>query len=363
MRSHSVPGMSFKSPLFWLAIVGGWTLFGLLLSAQLLTMDLADGTRMAAGTALRLGMASGLLWIPMVVVLLLWVRALPIGRARWWVSAGAALLLVVALAALRVAAVAVLNPWIGWYQEFPGFWPELVASFPKNFLLLCLMVGVAHAGLFAQRAHQREREAEQLKARLTETRLEALGAQLNPHFMFNALNSIAEMVHRDADAADRMLVGLGELLRSSLDHQRSQLVPLGEELRLLRHYLEIEKVRLGERLQLRWLVEPGLEDVLVPPLVLQPLAENAILHAIAPRTAAGLLQVVARREGAHLLLEVADDGDGIPGTRRHGTGLSNIRARLRYLFGDDQAVELRSGQGGGTTARVRLPCTREAVAA
>ncbi|NZA28085.1 histidine kinase [Luteimonas sp. SJ-92] len=355
--------MSFRSPLFWLAIVGGWTLYGLLLSAQLLTMDLADGTRMATATAFRLGMASGLLWVPMVVVLLWWLRTLPIERPRLVVSIVAALLLVVALVMLRVAAVALLNPWIGWYQEFPGFWRELAASFPRNFLLLCLMVGVAHAWLYAQRARQREREAEQLQARLTETRLEALGAQLNPHFMFNALNSIAEMVHRDADAADRMLVGLGELLRSSLDHQRSQLVPLGEELRLLRHYLEIEKVRLGARLRLRWRVDPGLDDVLVPPLVLQPLAENAILHAIAPRTAAGLLQVVARREGAHLLLEVSDDGDGVPGAHRHGTGLSNIRARLHYLFGDDQAVELQIGEGGGTTARVRLPCGRRAVAA
>ncbi|MEZ0472115.1 sensor histidine kinase [Luteimonas salinilitoris] len=348
-----------------MAVVGWWTLYGLLLAGQLLGMEGPDGGVMPAAHALRLGLASGLMWIPLTWLLLWWVRRWPIERGRLSRSIAATTAMVLLMVVLRAAAVAVLNPWIGWYQQLPAVPALLWTSFGNNFLLLWLMVGVAHVWLYAHRAQAREREAVQLQARLTETRLDALRAQLNPHFMFNALNSIAEMVHRDADAADRMLVGLGELLRSSLDHQRSQLVPLHEELRLLRHYLEIEKVRLGERLRLEWQVEPGLDHLPVPPLLLQPLAENAILHAIAEKSAPGLLRIVVRREGGRLWLEVGDDGgvgDGAA-TARHGTGLRNIRSRLNYLFGDRHGFEIGPGDAGGTIVRLWLPCPPEEMAA
>lgn len=345
------------------ALVGWWTLYGLLLAAQLLGMEGPDGGVMPAAHALRLGLASGLMWIPLTLLLLWWVRRWPIERGRRMRTVAATAAIVLLMVALRAAAVAALNPWVGWYQQLPGI-PELLwTSFANNFLLLWLMVGVAHVWLYARRALAREREAERLQARLTETRLDALRAQLNPHFMFNALNSIAEMVHRDPDAADRMLVGLGELLRSSLDYQRSRLVPLHEELRLLRHYLEIEKARLGERLRLEWRVEPGLEHLPVPPLVLQPLAENAILHAIAKKSTPGLLRITVRREGGRLWLEIADDGGAGPAITRYGTGLHNIQSRLGHLFGDGYGFEIGPGEAGGTTARLWVPCPSEEMAA
>ncbi|WP_407351962.1 sensor histidine kinase [Luteimonas sp. R10] len=354
-----------RNPLKLLAaVVGCWTLYGLLLAAQLLGMEDPEGRVMPAAHALRLGLASGLMWIPLTLLLLWWVRRWPIECERWLRSTMAATALVLLIVVLRAAAVAALNPWIGWYQQLPGVVELLWTSFGNNALLVWLMVGVAHAWLYARRALAREREAEQLQARLTETRLDALRAQLNPHFMFNALNSIAEMVHRDADAADRMLVGLGELLRSSLDHQRSQLVPLHEELQLLRHYLEIEKARLGERLRLEWRVEPGLEHLPVPPMLLQPLAENAILHAIAEKSAPGLLRIAIRREGGRLWLEVGDDGSAdAAATPRHGTGLRNIRSRLTYLFGDRHGFWIGPGADGGTTVRLWLPCPPGEMAA
>lgn len=347
------------------AVVGWWTLYGLLLAAQLLGMEGPDGGVMPTAHALRLGLASGLMWVPLTLLLLWWVRRRPIVREKWLRSVMATTGFVLLMVAARAAAVAVLNPWVGWYQQLPGIPALLWTSFANNFLHLWLMIGVAHVWLYARRALAREREAERLQARLTETRLDALRAQLNPHFMFNALNSIAEMVHRDADAADRMLVGLGELLRSSLDHQRSQLVPLQEELRLLRHYLEIEKARLGERLRLEWRIEPGLEHLPVPPLVLQPLAENAILHAIAEKSAPGLLRIAVRRQDARLWMEVSDDGGagGGPALARHGTGLRNIRSRLKYLFGDAHGFQVGPGDDGGTAARLWVPCPPEEMAA
>jgi signal transduction histidine kinase len=347
------------------AVVVWWTLEGLVTTGQLLTMQWPSDEVMTFGKALRRGLLTAWLWVPLSLMLFAAVMRFPIERGRLARSIGVLSAAVVAVVVLRALSIWGFNPWLGWYRELPPFRDVLVTSIWNNFLMAWLNIGVVHGWMYAQRAQQRQRQAEQLQARLIETRLEALSAQLNPHFLFNALNSIAEMVHRDPDATDRMLVGLGELLRSSLDHRQTRLVPLREELRLLQHYLEIEKIRLGERLQLRWDIGPGLDDALVPPLLLQPLAENAIRHAIAEKLAPGRLDVRVHGDGAWLLLDVEDDGDGgaKASERRHGTGLVNVCARLHCLYGDEQSLQLDALPGGGTCARLRLPLRRERMAA
>ncbi|HRO88403.1 MAG TPA: histidine kinase [Chiayiivirga sp.] len=338
-----------------LIVTAWWTLYGVASTSQWLSMEGSDGKVMALPEAARLGFASAWLWIPLTMPLLGGVRRFPIERGRLLRSLSATMAMVLLLVVLRAVAVVVLNPWIGWYHVQPSFEDVLRTSLANNFLLLWLMIGAAHALLYAARARQREREAEQLQAALVESRLELLTSQLNPHFMFNALNSIAELVHHDPDAADRMLVGLGELLRSSLEHQSTPWVPLRDELALLRHYLDIEKVRLGERLQVDWSVAPGLESAPVPPLALQPLAENAIVHALSLRISPGRLGVDARIDGGDLVVEIADDGGHRESTVHHGNGLSNLRARLRHLYGEGEWLHLGANLHGGTTARLRLP--------
>lgn len=356
--------MSRRDGLVVLAVAVWWTLEGLVTTGQLLTMQFGGDEVLTTGEALRRGMASAWLWIPFSLGLFWLVERHPIERGRALRAICVLMAAVLAIVVLRAIAVYALNPWLGWYRELPPFRDVLVTSVFNNFLLAWLNIGVAHAWLFGRRALQRQRQAEQLQARLTETRLEALSAQLNPHFLFNALNSMAELVHRDPAAADRMLVGLGELLRSSLDHRQRPLVPLREELRLLRHYLEIEKVRLGDRLRLQWDIDNGFDDALVPPLLLQPLAENAIRHAIAEKIAPGHLGVRVRGDGAWLRLEISDDGDGRSSAPRHGTGLANIRSRLEALFGDQYELRLEADSpDGGTRARLRLPLHRERKAA
>lgn len=355
--------MSRRNWILIVVVTVWWTLDGFITTGQLLTMQFGDAEVLTWGQALHRGMLSAWLWIPWSLGLLWCVERFPIERGRLWRSIVVLTIATLAVVVLRAVTIYELNPLLGWYHPLPPFREVLLTSLFNNFLLSWLNIGVGHAWLFADRAYERQRQAEQLQARLVETRLEALSSQLNPHFLFNALNSIAEMVHRDAAAADRMLVGLGELLRSSLDHRQTRLVPLSEELRLLRHYLEIEKVRLGDRLQMHWEIGKGLDAALVPPLVLQPLAENAIRHAIAEKIAPGHLGIYARSEGPWLCLEVCDDGGGKPAAIRHGTGLSNISSRLECLYGHDHALELDAQPDGGTHARLRVPLQYERMVA
>jgi signal transduction histidine kinase len=355
--------MRWATALTWLAVSVWWLLSGLVWTGQAVTMYAAEGAQVATSHVLRTEIASAVLWIPLTMALLWCVERSPIERGRVLRSAGLLMLAVLGVIVLRALAVAGFNGWIGWYRALPG-WPELLrASVLNNLLSSWMIVGVAHAVLFARREQRRRQQNVELEARLAQARFEALSAQLDPHFLFNALNSIAEMVHRDAAAADRMLVGLGSLLRQGIEGGQAQRVPLAEELALVGHYVEIERVRLGPRLRFECEVAPELLPAMVPRLSLQPLVENAIRHAVAPRSAPGQVKVVARRDGDRLLLEVIDDGDGMSAAPGHGVGLANTRARLQCLYGEDHRFELAPAQGGGTHVRIDLPLQLLALAA
>ena len=202
-----------RNQLIVLAVCLWWTLEGMVTAGQLLTMQFGDGA-ITVPTALRRGLASAWLWIPCSLFLLWLVEHFPIERATLWRSLVVLAVAVLAVVLFRALVIYEFNGFLGWYEQLPPFREVLLTSVFNNFLLSWLNIGVGHALLFAQRAYERQRQAEQLQARLVETRLQALRAQLDPHFLFNALNSIAEMVHRDAAAADRMLVGLGSLIGS-----------------------------------------------------------------------------------------------------------------------------------------------------
>ena len=203
----------------------------------------------------------------------------------------------------------------------------------------------------------RQVHASELEARLTKTHLQLLRTQLQPHFLFNTLNTVAELVHSDPDTADQMITRLGRLLRLSLDHAGHQVVPLRQEIEFLRMYVEIEQVRFQDRLQIVWDLAPDTLEAAVPTLLWHPVLENAIRHGVTPLAGRGRIVIASHRNGEDLVLEIRDNGRGLPagGIPREGVGLRNIRERVDQLYGSRARFTLEPAMGGGTIATLRLP--------
>ncbi|MGO9202914.1 MAG: sensor histidine kinase [Limisphaerales bacterium] len=220
------------------------------------------------------------------------------------------------------------------------------------------LVGVAHALRFYERSKARERREAELEARLAQARLQALRMQLNPHFLFNTLNSIASLV-QEQPQAEEMIEALSELLRLTLTASDRAEVTLREELHLLDRYLLIEQIRFGERLRVQKQVDAAALDAVVPILILQPLVENAVKHGIETQIAPGLIRLEVEHVGGALRLEVSDNGPGLAGAgegiSKEGVGLSNTRSRLKELYGERASLTLRPGKTGGLAAEIRIP--------
>ena len=205
--------------------------------------------------------------------------------------------------------------------------------------------------------HYRERElrASRLEATLVETRLQSLRNQIHPHFLFNTLNAISSLMHKDVDAADEAIARLAELLRVTLEADGTQEVTLQQEIDMLRQYVEIEKLRLGERLSVAVDVPPGEAAAMVPSMVLQPLVENAIRYGVSSRSTPGTVSVIARRAGDEMEIRVADDGPGLPEGYVEGIGIGNTRGRLAQLYGPRQSLTVAGGESGGCCVTLRIP--------
>ena len=250
--------------------------------------------------------------------------------------------------------------------EFRSVFRKLVLFYCNVPLVIYWVLVMAHQGWhYYQRSRERELQASALATELVRTRLEVLRMQLNPHFLFNTLHAISALIHENPDDADRIVARLSDLLRVSLDQSDTQEVPLRQELSFLERYLEIERTRFQDRLSVELEVEAGLDDVLVPSLILQPLVENAIRHGIEPREDTGRVKIAARRLDGMLELKVSDNGPGLPESevapRREGVGLSNTRSRLAHLYGANHRFELTPAAGGGLEGRLLIPCRTEAA--
>ena len=222
----------------------------------------------------------------------------------------------------------------------------------------------AHALDARSRAQERSLEMERVRSQLAESRLEALTAQLQPHFLFNTLQGISTLIARDPVAADKMLTSLSELLREVLRRGDRREIELNEELRVLESYLDISRARFGDRLSIEVHADDATRRALVPFFVLQPLVENAIHHGISSHAGAGKVEIGARRDADRLLLTVTDDGPGIVTTdAQRGIGLANTKARLEELYGTSHRLELGRPDEGGFQVSVSIPFRESANAA
>jgi sensor histidine kinase YesM len=206
---------------------------------------------------------------------------------------------------------------------------------------------------------ERELQSSQLEAQLAHAQLEVLKIQLEPHFLFNTLNSIAALARNDGPAAENMTLQLADLLRFSLDAMGVHEVPLSRELTVLQKYIDIQQTRFQDRLQVEMDISGSTLSALVPNMILQPLVENAIRHGIGPRRTPGQIRISTRHVFDELWMEISDNGLGL--TRfggevpPEGVGLRNTRARLQQLFNHDHRLMLEDAPGGGCIVRIHIP--------
>lgn len=322
-------------PRALLLLAGVWTLLALLFALQLRVDAMYSGHPIGWAQALTLSLAGWYGWA-LLSPLVIWVTR----RVRVWPHIPIALVLTFGKIALTTEILR--------RTGFPPRSTFFLANLPLNLVTYAAIAAATH---FLDTA-RRGREA---RASLAEARLDLLRSQLQPHFLFNALHSTAELMHHDVGAADRALTRLSELLRAMLDAGGRQEIRLAEELALVERYLEVEQIRLGERLRTRIDVEPRALDALVPMFVLQPVIENAVRHAVAPRTIGGTVLLHAHSEDGELRVSIEDDGPGFAADAIERVGLTNTRARLAGLYGAAQRLEIGRGAAGGAAVRIVLP--------
>lgn len=227
-----------------------------------------------------------------------------------------------------------------------------------GFWIYAIVAGVSYAVRTRRRLQEQERIAVRAEALALQARLASLRGQLNPHFLFNALNSVTALIRHDPGRAETAVARLAELLRYALDDGDETSVSLEDEWRFTEGYLEMQRLRFGERLRYEAVFNEGTLAHTVPPFVLQPLVENAVEHALSPRTAGGFLSIRASIQERGLVLTVEDDGPGIQNGRNrpgHGHGLETLRARLEALFGGAGYLVTERSAYGGVRAEVVVP--------
>jgi two-component sensor histidine kinase len=333
-----------------------WLGFGLLLVTQFV-LQVAGNLRgqmpeNPLHDVLQVAFYDGLTWTAVFfcAVALAWL--LPLDGGRWKRNVPLLVLGGTAVLYTRLALLATFG------ATLPGPVPyAALMLYPTQIVAFLTDAGVGYAFLYFFRQRDGELSAMRLEAALARAQLQLLETQMDPHFLFNTLNSVAALMHRDAAGAVELLHGLRRLLARTAGSAGQQTVPLAEELEVVRLYLAIEQRRLGARLRVSWREEPDAEQAAIPRLVLQTLAENAVRHGIARVRAGGTVEVGARREGSRLSAWVRDDGAGLgaQAARGRGIGLSNTRARLAHLYGADHRFDVREREGGGVEARVVVP--------
>lgn len=343
---------------------GAPLLLGILEAAQLFVRSAGGGTPVSWSEAFLLTLPRWFLLGALAPGVEFVTRRFQISRESWPRALAVHLPAGAAFAVLHLAGCVVVYGFLieGIPNRFPfRFSRLLTVYFAGDLLIYGALVGIFSALRLAGESRERALAASHLRARLHEAQLEALRAQLNPHFLFNALNATSVLARKgDREGVLRMLCALGDLLRTSLDTSLRHEVALSSEMEFLDRYIEIQATRFADRLTVRKSVAPETFGAMVPSMVLQPLVENAVLHGVGSRPGPGTVMIRARRDGESLRLEVEDDGPGFgaeDSSKKTGTGigLANTRARLAHMYGEAHRFEARDLPSGGAFIALTIP--------
>jgi two-component system, LytTR family, sensor kinase len=343
-----------------------WSVYGVFNTVVVHFRSLLYGRPMGWTECAQYEMSYVWVWAAITPLVLALSRRFPLGRGHSRRN------VLVHVAGAFAAALATKCVWD--FTALPFLEPKMVpvnlATFQRSMLhaldfgvLHYLIVIVCHHALEYYRRYEDGRlRASQLETRLANAQLQALKMQLHPHFLFNTLHSISELVHADPARAETMIVRLSDFLRLTLEQSGSPEVAVSQELEFLRRYLEIEQMRFEERLTVEWEIDPEALPIRVPNLLLQPIVENALRHGIGRNPGPGLLRISCRMDGDRLAMKVFDNGPGparatanLQEPVREGVGLNNTRHRLERLYGGDHHIDFRQTPDTGFEVTIRIP--------
>jgi sensor histidine kinase YesM len=345
-------------------IVGVWTLVGLFFTSQEILYSYRMEKHLPYVKSLFMQMSICYLWALSTPLVLWLARRFRLERNNWPTRLATLFFTGLALVASMSAVHYVI------YMTNLGLTANMTAfkAFQYVFLNLdrqlsfyWLLILSSHALNYYNGFRKGQLQASQLRTQLVQSQLEALKMQVHPHFLFNTLHSISALLNKDTEAARRMITRLGDFLRLTLENAGTQEVTLQQEMEFLNGYLEIERVRFRDRLTTLVTVDPEMLDVRVPNLILQPIVENAMRHAIATHSRPGRIEITAAARNGALRIQVKDNGPGLPVDQSSasqvgkGVGLANTKARLERLYGADHLLELTNDPTGGLVVTVEVP--------
>jgi len=352
---------------FRLAMIWGiWTLVGLFFTSQIFVSTAYMEKRPTLNRVLFMQMSICYLWA-LATPLVLWLaRRFRIERQNWrsriLFHAFGGVVLVGLMSAIHFL---IFMRFMGRTSEITAFrdFQYVFFNLDRQLCIYWLLLLMSHVINYYNSYRKGRLQAERLRTELVQSQLEALKMQLHPHFLFNTLHSISALLNKDVGAARSMITRLGDFLRLTLENVGTQEVTLQQEMEFLNSYLEIERVRFRDRLTTLVNVDPQMLDVPVPNLILQPIVENAMRHAIATHSSCGRIEITAAPRNGALRIEVKDNGPGLSVDQdgihlRKGVGLANTRARLERLYGADHLLELTNDPAGGLIVTLEIPRER-----
>jgi sensor histidine kinase YesM len=366
-KSQGGKSLRHRATLIFVA----WTLFGLFFASQAYLNQAYRGREASWAQSLLSWMPCAYSWALLTPAILFLARRFVFERKAWLRPLVIHVVSASFFSLFALVVYVLLRKLLLWNDPLAmspvkAFQNLAVAEFHAGILNYAAVIGINYALDYYRKYREGELAAAQLESQLAQAQLEALRKQLQPHFLFNTLNTVAILIDEDTQAARNMLVQLSDLLRATLDSSKSHEVPLKQELEFIEGYLEIERMRFHDRLTIRMEIDPKALNARVPDLILQPIVENAIRHGIARHSEAGLIEIRAERFNGSLHLQVRDNGGGLhlePNKPlQGGVGIANTQARLAQLYGANHSFEMQNVAEGGLCVRITIPFHTETLA-